>query len=338
MENNNTNNSLANNIQAFSGTENENLEYFIKNIEQIALLENWTPQRKFLILKLNLSGNALKFISSHPKINKINTFEDLCTILRSKFKKSKSFNQLQADFNNISQKQGQSVSSLIEEIEASAESYLGINEKSSEETMKLAEKIKSQKFLEALRPEIRIEVMKRGFGKFVNIAKAAKNVEIALNNAEAYCNNITKNSEIDLLIKSQTETNKTLLELKTKFEATQMRHTNNTVLENNTRRINDRNFTCHICNKNHKTTDCWYFPTNNRQALDNFKAKFRGYRSNYRLPRNLSHSNRQHFGQYRSNNQWVASSNNFSRSNRFRNFNSNRFQSHRGNPNQHPLN
>lgn len=203
------------------------------------------------------------------------------------------------------------MTSLIEEIETSAEIYLGMNEKSSEETIKLAEKIKCQKLLEALRPEIRIEVLKRGYGKFVNIAKAAKNVEIALNNADAYCNNITKNSEIDLLIKSQTETNKTLLELKTKMDETQIRHSNNTVLENTAKKINVYNVTCHICNKHHKTTDCWYFPTNDRQKRHNFKPKFRGYRSNFRHPRNFSHSNRQHVGQNRNNNQWVASSNNF---------------------------
>lgn len=297
-----TNLSLASNISAFSVAEGENLDFFLENINQVAILEKWPPERKFLVLKLNITGDALRFISSHPRINSMKTFEDLTNLLKTKFAKEKNFAQLQNSFKNINQRQGQSVNELVDEIEDKANSYLGLNDTSSNEMSQMAEKIKSQKLLDALRPEIRVEVMKMGCTKFSDIAQNAKNVERALNVVDLTSNNLSQSTTFDLLLRSQDQTNSALNELTKKFEESQNKIVNNVQAQLSNQRNTENRISCHICQKNHLTTQCWDFPRYQSQSQNNYRSSFRrfrgGRRNNFNNPNfranNTSNSNNRH--------------------------------------------
>lgn len=287
--------SLASSLQIFTGTIDENLNFFLNNLEQIADLEKWDIRKKALILKLNLSGNALKVISE-AKINPDDEYNELVKLLKEKFSKKTNFAESQSKFNSLSQKPNQSIRDLIEEVDRTTNEYLEINRDSNSETLNLALKMKSQKLLDSMRPDIRVEVMKRGATNFQEIGKIAKDVENALNLNDHHLNNLTKSTEIELMLKSQIESNKRIEELTKKIENLSNVKAVNNIAQSNA--SNSQSISCHICCKRHLTTDCWYYPTNvNRNNNRKFKpydrTNFRrGFGRNYRNRGNHSNNNR----------------------------------------------
>lgn len=285
--------SLASSLTKFSGEDNENLEFFVKNFEQISEIEKFDAQKKALILKLNLAGKALKLISD-SNLSADNEYEQIIKILRTKFHNKLNYAQIQGKFNSLVQKPNQDIKNLTEEVEKITDLYLDLNKDSQEETLKLAAKMKAQKLLDAMRPDLRLEVMKRGAIEFSEISKIACDIENALSIPNNHINNINKSSDIDLLLKSQLESNQKIQELTDKVnELTRINPVNNVIASNNNR---NTKYTCHICFKGHITTDCWYYPNNttnkryqpynnnnndrnNRRG--NFSRNFRG-RSNFR--------------------------------------------------------
>lgn len=253
--------SMANSLQKYSGLKEENLEFFLNNLEQISEIEKWDSKKKTLILKLNLSGNALRVVSE-SKTSVDNEYEDIVKLLRGKFSRHISYAEIQGKFNSLMQKPNQNIRSLLEEVETITNDYLDIGVNSSEETLKLAAKMKSQKLLDSMRPDIRIEVMKRGATEFKNIGKIAIDVENALSISDNHVNSITKSSEIEILLKNQIESNKKIEELTRKLDELTKTKAVNNVVENQANESRNQRVTCHICNKLHKTTDCWYYPKN----------------------------------------------------------------------------
>lgn len=284
--------SLASNIQTFSGECKENLNFFLQNIDQVARLEKWSGERKFLILKLNLTGKALDFVSNNPKAENITDFENLAKLLREKFSSKVNFSELQNKFSTIKQRPNQSVDNLVEEVSNITDKYVGINKDSVQDSINLANKLKAQKLIDALRSDIKIDIIKQGLSDFQEIARAAKNIENALNCSESeYAHNIVKSSGIDFLLKAQIENNKQIQELAKKLDSGDNKTvnnvectSNNTNVECTSNNTNRDKIQCHICGKPHWTTKCWYYPTNRHNSQ--FKAKFRmnrgNYRSNYR--------------------------------------------------------
>jgi hypothetical protein len=272
--------SLASNIPTFSGADKENLNFFLDNINQVANLEKWPNSKKLLILKLNLSGKALEFVSNSPKIDNIENFEDLANLLKEKFSKKHNFADILNKFSTIQQRQNQSVTELVEEISNLTDLYVGITSHSSLETINLSEKLKAQKLIDALRGDIKLDVMKMGLTTFQEIAKAAKNIEKALNTAEVDCsNNLVKDSELTLILKNQIENNKKIQELSNRLEQQSVpKEVNNLQSTNSNVNNSNSNISCHICGKPHWTTKCWYYPRTRGNANNAFKAKSRFFR------------------------------------------------------------
>lgn len=288
--------SLANSLTKFSGNKEENLEFFLNNLEQISLLEKWDINKKSLILKLNLSGQALKVVSE-AKISIENEYNDIVKILKDKFLTKLNFAQIQCNFNSLKQQANQSIKSLAEEVEKITNDFLNINNNSDVQSLALASKMKAQKLLDAMRPDIRLEVMKRGETDFNNIAKIATDVERALSLHENHVNVITKSTEIDMLLKSQIESNKKIEELTQKIENLTKKQSS----DQSGSSSNNNRYSCHICSKFHKTTDCWYYPTNSNSNVNNTNKRYqpydrqnnnyRGVSRNFRGRRNLRNNN-----------------------------------------------
>lgn len=93
-------------------------------------------------------------------LTNVNNFQQLKGILVKKFSKTISFSEKQQNFSSIVQKQSQSVRDLAEQEENSANAYLNINEDADANILELCQKLKLNKFLEAFRSDIRIEVKK----------------------------------------------------------------------------------------------------------------------------------------------------------------------------------
>lgn len=289
--------SLANALSKFSGEKDENLDFFLKNLEQISELEKWDANKKALILKLNLSGRALKEISE-TNFKEDNDYDEIVKLLKKKFTKKLNFSEIQAKFNELSQKPNQCISDLIDKVNHVTNEYLEITNESNDETKQIALKMKSQKLLDAMRSDIRVEVMKRGAHDFETIAKIAKDVEFAMNTNEFQINNVTRAPEIEILIKNQIESNKKIEDLTQKLDKlTQTKMVNNTVSNSNS----TANVTCHICSKRHLTTECWYYPNNqlpnqnnNNQRYNPYNKNKRGRNANFGRNRRNQRNNRSH--------------------------------------------
>ncbi|XP_035207760.1 uncharacterized protein LOC118194749 [Stegodyphus dumicola] len=201
--------SLASALPTFSGNLSENVNFFLDQINSVAKLEKWSDEKKIIILKINCRDKALDFLINDPRVAKENKFENLEKLLKNKFARVESFQDILQQFSNISQKCNQSVRELADEITTTATKY--INEDSVEDSSlhKLKEKMKLTKFLEALRTDIRIEVKKLGPSSFDKAVELASNIENALNDEKTYLNsiNVEQNLEINNLLKERLEQN-----------------------------------------------------------------------------------------------------------------------------------
>ena len=82
----------------FSGAEGENVAFFIKNLTDLSLIENWTELQKTWMLRNKLSGKAADFINNDPTMLNINDFNELCKALQTKFLKSKILSTFKKNF------------------------------------------------------------------------------------------------------------------------------------------------------------------------------------------------------------------------------------------------
>ncbi|XP_054722048.1 uncharacterized protein LOC129231710 [Uloborus diversus] len=302
-----TEQSLASSLPIFYGKNEEDIDFYIKQFNSIANLEKWTPEKRLIIFKLNLGDKALEYLINDSATSQCNTIEALQELLIAKFRKTKSFSDIQSTFSKISHKPGQSVRELAEEISRQASLYVGINSTSNRELIDLAENIKLTKFLEVLRSDIRLEVKKTGPKDFKSALKCAINVENALEESVSCAtSNNSWDFQINTLMRSQMENNKLISKLTSQLsELTNNRDSqvNNFQLrgENSRQFQSHSNFpnppiSCHICQKNHLTTDCWFFPSsgqNFNRGRGSQSNRGRNFRGRYTHP---YRNNRGNFG------------------------------------------
>lgn len=297
--------SLANNLPTFSGAEGENVEFFLKQINDVSALEKWSDTKKLLLIRLNCKEKALDFISNDPLASQASSAVSLQDQLRQKFIKKQTFAELQTNFSNIAQKPSQSVKQLAENIDQAANKYLNINNSADQQIRDLGEKIKLSKFFEALRNDIRIEVKKQNPKSFSQAIELATNIENALNDPLCQVNN-TSSIEINTLIQSQIETNKRIMEISNQINEIKNpnREINNIVRNEQIANPPKEDIKCLICGKPHLTIKCWHFPgikkaqttykqnKSNYQQNQNFRKDFRrggNYRAHpYRKNNNLN--------------------------------------------------
>lgn len=184
-------------------------------------------------------------------------FDDLAELLKAKFTKNENFGERQNKFSKIKQIQGQKVNDLAEVIKSATSNYINIEENDTEAFHQLKHNLMLTKFMEALRPDIKVEVQKLGPKTFKQAVEFSENVERAL---EENVNliEVVNNVEVNHLMQTQLQNN---LEIeKLKAELNKLKEEKQIAERNQNTQIR-----CHICNKGHITTKCWQYPTNNRQ-------------------------------------------------------------------------
>lgn len=264
-------------LPPFSGTDEENVEYFVKSFKDIANAEKWPQSRQIPILRLCVRGKALQYLMENEKVKEASDLSEVLKLLQTKFAKKKNFEENQREFVKLKQVQGQSVKNLAEEIEQVTAKYVAIKDQSNEQLVELANNLKLTKFLEALRTDIRVEVRKLGPRNFNEAVKMAKNVETALedsNKSDFDSQKIVENLEVNHIMQTQAHCNLVIENLKTEIES----------LKKQIAKTEEK-VTCHICNKSHLTTACWYYPTAGAGQVNdvrNFQMNDRGFVNNRR--------------------------------------------------------
>ncbi|GBO20437.1 hypothetical protein AVEN_40537-1, partial [Araneus ventricosus] len=258
--------SLISSLTPFKGG-NEKFDFFIKQFNDIARLERWPESKKILLLKLNLKEQALKFLVSNPKIEEIDDFNSLVKKLKEKFCKKPNFEEAQRQLNNLKQTVSQSISDLAELVSSITDKFSNPNNSEGENVVSLTEKLKLSKFIEALRPDIRVEVKKLGPKTFKSAVAIAKNIDNALSEDTGEIN--VKDSGINQILSQQLSTNKQILELSEKVNAISSQHlcvnslTEAAATTSNNIQSNLQS-PCQICGKlNHKANNCFHFTRGN---------------------------------------------------------------------------
>ncbi|GBO06626.1 Transposon Tf2-6 polyprotein [Araneus ventricosus] len=258
--------SLISSLTPFKGG-NENFDFFIKQFIEIAKLEKWGEAKKILVLKLNLKDEALKFLVSNPKLEEINHFDSLVKKLEEKFCKKPNFEEAQRQFNNLKQKVSQSISDLAEQVSSTTDKFSNPNNSEEENIINLTEKLKLSKFIEALRPDIRVEIKKLGPKNFKSAVAIAKNIDNALSDDGAEIN--VTDSGINQILSQQLSTNKQILELSEKVNAISSQNlcvnslSEAPATNSNNVQCNQQS-PCQICGKlNHKANNCFHYTRGN---------------------------------------------------------------------------
>lgn len=285
--------SLANLIPTFSGKDNENIKFWLDQLIRIANFEKWNNEKKSIILRLHCRDKALQFLIDDPIASKENDFLILSELLIKKFEKKQTFQEIQKLFANISQKQNQSVKDLANDISIAADKYVSFDNNNPDGNAVLKENLKLTKFLEALKPDISLEVKKFGPKKFSEALAHAINIESALEQSCSSSNNAISNFDIHNILKENLRKDQIIADLNKKLNNI----TNHNVVNN----INDKpstssfktNVTCHICSKPHLTTDCWYFP---KETQSN---KPKHWQRGYSRGRYNNHPYRNNHGRFR---------------------------------------
>ncbi|GBN09280.1 Transposon Tf2-6 polyprotein [Araneus ventricosus] len=258
--------SLISSLTPFKGG-NENFDFFIKQFIEIAKIEKWSEAKKILVLKLNLKDEALKFLVSNPKLEELDHFDSLVKKLEEKFCKKPNFEEAQRQFNNLKQKVSQSISDLAEQVSSTTDKFSNPNNSEEENIINLTEKLKLSKFIEALRPDIRVEVKKLGPKNFKSAVAIAKNIDNALSDDGAEIN--VTDSGINQILSQQLSTNKQILELSEKVNAISSQNLCvNSLTEapatNSNKDQSNQQSPCQICGKlNHKANNCFHYTRGN---------------------------------------------------------------------------
>ncbi|GBN30497.1 hypothetical protein AVEN_137180-1 [Araneus ventricosus] len=119
----------------------------------------------------------IEILGEQPKSRGDNDFEDLVNKLRDKFSKQPDFEEAQKQFQNVRQKVSQSISDLADQVSLKTEKFINPNNDDEANLINLTQKLKLSKFIEALRPDIRLEIKKLGPKSFKAAVAMAKNVE-----------------------------------------------------------------------------------------------------------------------------------------------------------------
>ncbi|GBN40791.1 Transposon Tf2-6 polyprotein [Araneus ventricosus] len=291
--------SLISSLTPFKGG-NENFDFFIKQFIEIAKLEKWGEAKKILVLKLNLKDEALKFLVSNPKLEEINHFDSLVKKLEEKFCKKPNFEEAQRQFNNLKQKVSQSISDLAEQVSSTTDKFSNPNNSEEENIINLTEKLKLSKFIEVLRPDIRVEVKKLGPKNFKSAVAIAKNIDNALSDDGAEIN--VTDSGINQILSQQLSTNKQILELSEKVNAISSQNlcVNSLTEAPATNSNNVQSYQqspCQICGKlNHKANNCFHF-TRGNYYRGNVRANYnRTFRANNFHPYRSRANQRSNYG------------------------------------------
>lgn len=270
-------------IMPFDGKKVKNVSFYLKEFDTLTDQVKISEEFKLQILKARFIGEARDKLASDESLNSETDYKQFKTKMTKAFQKKDSFTDSQAKFNSIRQKPSQSITDFINEFEIAAASYLNASGHASDDgAKKLFELIKINKFLEAISPNVSLELRKSENKEFTRLCEKAKTIENAFN--------LTPLEQVNAVTaKAGTDTNEfcaNLLKINSDQSAaiSELKMEINNLRSNNKQSSMDRNKLnkfCHICNTDrHDIANCWYNLKNNNRG---FRKDFQnnGTQQNY---------------------------------------------------------
>lgn len=249
-------------LPRYSAEPNENPKQFFREFENVAALTEWSEEQKGILLKTCLKNKARAFILSITEQDNENRYKILKQAILNRFEDTKSASEIHAEFNSIRQTPNISIRQLSDIIAEKTDAFLRI-ETASEETNKIKNQIRLAKFIEAVRPEIRREILKSDIKNFDEAVDIAIRLEKIFNEEEDINQvGIKPTTEVAELLKDLeiSQLKEKLKECEKKIQTLQTPH-----ITQKAHHIQ----TCEFCGKvNHSEKDCWFNTSNNRQSAN----------------------------------------------------------------------
>jgi len=151
--------SLQNMIRSWSGENTEvSVNEFIREIEMVALSGKWTDADKALVCRVKVSGAAAAFISSHPRLQDMNTpFSHYSELLKERFQDLTTPEENLLALNSISQGRSERVKEFADRCRQLGERALNKKGDPSEQDWERAfmERLVLSAYIKGLRGEAR---------------------------------------------------------------------------------------------------------------------------------------------------------------------------------------
>lgn len=236
-------------LPQYSGQEEENLDEFLAQFENIAELSGWKDNERGLILKTRLRGEAFKHIMDNEQ-SKNNDIKAIKAELCRKFTKRKTQQQKKQLFDNIKHTPKMSIEEFGKVIKMRTKDYLGIT-KDTPETKQIENTVMLQKFLETIREDIAIEIKKLDITTFEEAVKKAQQLNDVYETVTV--NNITKTEENNV-----SEIVKNLEIMKLREEMEEIKDSLKKITQIQVQKV----IQCEICKKfGHEKQQCWFRET-----------------------------------------------------------------------------
>lgn len=278
-------------IPNFDGESYADVEYFVKTLEDIASIADWSDEEKLVVLKSKIRGSALQIVISSLELRLVENYSQFKDKFIEFFQTRTNLNQSQKLFEGCKQKTDESIKFYANRISNATIQYLKTEDKSPA-VKSLIDQTKLIKFLDGLLPNIRKAVMSHGPKTFDEAVNMAELEALHLNMYETEQVNHV-NAESD----AKDRTNQIVLEcLNRQMEATEklynlMEEKINKLSINQRQPQEDRlnrgptyqnnsyrpQMFCQICHRNNHNTDMCYY---NRGV-----ANYPPFRFQYPTPR-----------------------------------------------------
>lgn len=266
---------LLQTFPSFDGKRESNIEFYLQELDNLSKIAKINDETKLIILKSKLTGIAREFLLNNPTIQSLSKYGEFTEILAKRFKKESSFEELQTEFQNLKQQPNESLNDFIQKFDLATAKYLHESGHADKpDAVSFINKTKLTRFLEAIRPDISLEVRKTAVKDYESAVKLAKRIEIAfktINNESLNNINTAQNQDfcnsLLALTQQQSEKIEKLTEELNNLKVNK---------EKNQNEIQKEKF-CAICRKNNHNIENCRFNGKNKNTIPKSRMPIQNY-------------------------------------------------------------
>ncbi|XP_054713528.1 uncharacterized protein LOC129222989 [Uloborus diversus] len=178
-------------VTIFDGEIFTNVEYFVKNLEDIGKIARWNDSELIAVLKSKLKGPALQFFMNDPELINEELFSNIKEKFIKFFENRTTLSHRQQQFSNCRQNPGESVRNFSSRVSNLTVNYFGLQNSSKEDAGPIVNQTKLAKFLEGLQTPLKRLALNRNPSTFEEAVENAllDEINMQFTDGTGNCNN-----------------------------------------------------------------------------------------------------------------------------------------------------
>lgn len=181
-------------LPSFDGSGSKEISHFCEEFSQIINTINLPDEQKCIVLRAKITGKAARTLTNHRHLIIEQNFDKLINQIKKIFQPTKSLTQKQAQFQAIVHTPDMSIRDLAAKIKYLAQEYLELQDTVSPAMESVIEKVALAKFIEVLRVDLKIEVMKKDPQTLEEAVSVAEKNEAIFNETNRFINTVSTQS------------------------------------------------------------------------------------------------------------------------------------------------